>query len=273
MAVRHAAHRTRRIPAAPRRQPDRMTLHRRTALVAALALGAAATPATPARAQAGTVTGTAAYRERIALPPGAVLEVELRDAALADPVATARVDAAGQPPIRFTLRYEPAAIDPRGVYAVVARLSVGGQPRWRSAQAHRVLTGGAGSAVDILLVAGGAAAEPGAGPVALAGAPWLAREIGGRPVAGPHRAEIAFDPQGRAHGTGGCNRFTGGVTQSGASLRFGPMAQTNMACEEAAMAQEARFHEALAAVRAFRIEDGALVLLDGAGRAAMRLAR
>jgi putative lipoprotein len=248
-----------------------MTASRRAFLVAPLALTAAA-----ARAQ-GLITGTAAYRERIALPPGAVLEVELRDTSRADApatvLATARVEAAGQVPIPFALRYDPAAIDPGRIYTVAARLSVGGAVRWRSDRVHRVLTGGAGSTVEILLVAGGAAAEPDAPRAALAGAPWLAREIGGRPVDGPHRAEITFDPQGRAYGTGGCNRFTGGVTLSGASLRFGPMAQTNMACEEAAMAQEARFHEALAAVRAFRVEAGVLVLLDSAGKAAMRLAR
>jgi heat shock protein HslJ len=39
------------------------------------------------------------------------------------------------------------------------------------------------------------------------------------------------------------------------------------------MAQEARFHEALAAVRAFRVEARVLLLLDSAGMAAMRLAR
>jgi putative lipoprotein len=247
-----------------------MTTTRRILLAAPLALLAA-----PARSQ-GTITGTAAYRERIALPPGAVLAVELRDTARADApapvVASVRVEVTGQLPIPFALPYDPAAIDPSRIYAVAARLSVGDRVRWRSDRVYRVLTGGAGTHVEILLVAG-AAAEADPARESLTGAPWLAREIGGQPVDGAHRAEITVDPQGRAHGTGGCNRFTGGVTLSGASLRFGAMAQTNMACEEAAMAQEARFHAALAATRSFRIDGGTLLLLDAAGAATMRLAR
>jgi putative lipoprotein len=187
-------------------------------------------------------------------------------------VASTRIEVTGQVPIPFALPYDPAAIDPARIYTVAARLSVGGQVRWRSDRVYRVLTGGAGTHVEIQLVAGGGA-EPDPARAALQGAPWVAREIGGQPAAAAHRAEITFDPQGRAYGTGGCNRFTGGVTLSGASLRFGAMAQTNMACEEAAMAQEARFHAALAATRSYRIEDGRLLLLDEGGAPVMRLAR
>jgi putative lipoprotein len=245
----------------------RMITPRRACLLAPLALLCGATPA---RAQPGVITGTAAYRERIALPPGAVLEVDLHDISRADaPVlASTRVAAAGQVPIAFTLRYDPARIGVHGAPAVAARLSVDGTVRWRSAGMQRLPTGGAGGTLDILLVAESPPAR-----AALEGATWHVREIAGQPLAGPQRAEVTFDAQGRAYGTGGCNRFTGGVTVSGSSLRFGPMAQTNMACEDAAMAQEARFHAALAMVRAWRIEAGVLALLDEAGAVAMRLVR
>ncbi|WP_230169367.1 YbaY family lipoprotein [Roseomonas sp. CECT 9278] len=222
-----------------------------------------------ARAQDGTITGTATYRERIALPPGAVLEVELRDTSRADApaprLAGTRVEATGQVPIRFTLRFDPARIDPRGSYTLVARLSVDGQLRFRGDTAHPVLTHGAGTTAEILLV--------GAAPSSLAGAPWVVREIGGWRAPAAPRADITFDGQGRAHGSGGCNRFNAGYVLDGAALRFGPAAQTNMACEPPAMALEARFHAALATVRAWRIEGAELLLLDGAGAAAIRLAR
>jgi putative lipoprotein len=252
-----------------------MTTARRAALAATLAAlaGARAT-----LAQDGAITGTAAYRERIALPPGAVLEVDLLDTARADAsasvLASARIAATTQVPIAFTLRFDPARIDARGSYAVAARLSVGGEVRFRSDRAYPVLTRGAGTTAEILLV-GAAASEPGgaAAPGGLVGAPWAVREIGGRAVTGPVRADITFDGQGRAYGTGGCNRFTGGYMQQGAALRFEALAQTNMACEAPAMEQEARFHAALAAVRGWRMEGGSVRLQDAAGATVMRLAR
>ena len=49
----------------------------------------------------GTVSGTATYRERMALPPDAVLEVKLQDVSLADAPAvelgSARIDPRLQP--------------------------------------------------------------------------------------------------------------------------------------------------------------------------------
>ncbi|BDG74130.1 YbaY family lipoprotein [Roseomonas fluvialis] len=236
---------------------------RRTALAAALLVLAAPAGAT----QDAVVTGTAAYRERIALPPGAMLEVELRDISRADApaplIATVRVDPAGQVPIPFALRYDPARIDPRGHYAVSARLLVDGVVRWHTDSNHLLPQGGSGQGVALQLVR---AAAPGP-----AGA-WQVREIGGRAVPAAIPATITFDGTGRAHGTGGCNRFNGGYEADGPALRFGPAAQTNMACAEPAMDQEARFHAALARVRTWRADGATLLLLDEAGGVAMRLA-
>jgi heat shock protein HslJ len=156
---------------------------------------------------------------------------------------------------------------------VAARLSVDGRVRFRSDRAHPVLTRGAGTTAEILLIGAGAADRDAAAPAGLAGAPWVVQEIAGQPLAGRIRAEITFDGQGRAHGTGGCNRFNGGYALDGAALRFGPAAQTNMACEPPAMEQEARLHAALATVRAWRIEGGRLLLLDASGAAAVGLSR
>lgn len=235
---------------------------RRTALAAALLVLAAPAGAT----QDVVITGTAAYRERIALPPGAVLEVELRDIARADApaplLASTRVEPAGQVPIAFTLRVDPARIDPRARLAVSARLLVEGAVRWRTDAVHAVPANGA--PLELRLVR---AAQP--GPTGA----WQVREIDGRAVPAAISASITFDDAGRAHGTGGCNRFTGGVEADGPSLRFGPAAQTNMACAEAAMDQEARFHAALAHVRSWRVDDGRLLLADDAGAVVMRLSR
>ena len=117
-------------------------------------------------ALAGTITGTATYRERIALPPEAVLEATLEDVSRADAPAVvlgrARVEPAGQVPIPFTITYDDRAIDERMSYAVRGRIIVGDELRFTTTESHPVLTRGGGSEVTLRLqrVAGDAAAVP-----------------------------------------------------------------------------------------------------------------
>jgi putative lipoprotein len=58
------------------------------------------------------VTGTATYRERMALPPGALFEAVIEDVSRADApastLATTRIMSPGNPPIAFTITYDPA---------------------------------------------------------------------------------------------------------------------------------------------------------------------
>lgn len=77
-----------------------------------------------------TLSGTALYRERIALPADAHLTVRISDVSLMDvaaPVITETVIATEgrQVPLAFSLDYDPAHIDPRGRYAVSARITDG----------------------------------------------------------------------------------------------------------------------------------------------------
>ena len=77
-------------------------------------------------AWAGTLQGTATYRERIALPDDAVLEAELQDISRADAPAAvlgrSRLDPAGQPPFRFEIAYDDAAVQPGRRYTVRATI-------------------------------------------------------------------------------------------------------------------------------------------------------
>lgn len=102
---------------------------------------------------------------------------------------------------------------------------------------------------------------------------WRVEAIGSSTLPAALRADITFTAEGRVHGTGGCNRFMGGYTLEGATLRFGPIAGTRMACEAPAMEQETRFHDALATVRGWRMDGPSLLLTDGAGAAVLRLIR
>ena len=125
-----------------------------------LFLGIAAAGATGA-----TVKGVATYRERIAMPPGAVFEATLEDIsradAPADVVSTVRQEDAGNPPYRFELAFDPARIVPSRRYAVRARITLEGRLVFTSDQVHPVLTNGNPATVEIVMkrVAGGAGRE------------------------------------------------------------------------------------------------------------------
>jgi uncharacterized lipoprotein YbaY len=79
-------------------------LSQRGFMLAAMAFFLAATGS---EAVSQVITGTALYRERIALPPGAVFEATLEDISRADAPAEilgrARLEPAGQPPFRFEI--------------------------------------------------------------------------------------------------------------------------------------------------------------------------
>lgn len=75
-----------------------------------------------------TVTGSIAYRERIALPPTAQVEIRLDDVSLADApsrtIAQQSFTADGrQVPFAFRLTVDQRRLDPRHSYAVSARIS------------------------------------------------------------------------------------------------------------------------------------------------------
>jgi uncharacterized lipoprotein YbaY/heat shock protein HslJ len=93
-------------------------------------------------AWAGEISGTVTYRERIALPADAVLEVSVVDIARQDApanvFASVRIENPGQVPVAFRITYDPATIDPRAVYAVRASIAVAGKLWFTTTETVRV---------------------------------------------------------------------------------------------------------------------------------------
>lgn len=106
----------------------------------------------------GVLTGTVTYRQRIALPPNAVVEVKLSDVSRMDvaaiDVATQTIVTKGeQVPIAYELKYDPAKIDPRMTYAVSARITVDGKLAWINDTRYSVLTRDApATGVEIVVI-------------------------------------------------------------------------------------------------------------------------
>lgn len=77
-----------------------------------------------------SVTGSITYRERMALPPTAQVEIQLADVSLMDApsktIAQQSFTADGrQVPFAFSLTVDQRKLDPRGRYSVSARISDG----------------------------------------------------------------------------------------------------------------------------------------------------
>ncbi len=102
------------------------------------------------------VRGTVTYRERIALPPQALIEVTLEDIARADAPATVigrqQIVANGrQAPFPFTISYDPAAINLAGRYVVRATITVDGVLRYTTTRLYPVITGDHPNVVEIVV--------------------------------------------------------------------------------------------------------------------------
>lgn len=230
-------------------------------------------PAARAVAEARTLSGKVVYRERMLLPPGAVVEVKLLDVSLADApaktISETRITDAKTSPIPYTLRYDSAQIEPRHTYALHARIQEGDRLLFISTTRHTVFAGGKDDG-DIQVE--NVARQPPPSSSSPAGR-WLAEDIRGRGVIDNLQSVLEITVDGVVTGSGGCNRMRGQATISGASLTFGAMAGTRMACPPAVMDQESKFLSALEAVRSFRVDrqQHKLFLLDAAGQTVMRL--
>lgn len=252
------------------------------AALCALLLGACSTPEADAGgARTAVLEGKATYRERMALPPGAVFEASIQDVAIADApaklLATTRFAPEGQVPIAFRIEYDPATLDPRARYALSARITVDGRLRWITDQHYPAFVDGRPQPDMLLLTAVEPAPTATPGPPPLAGTYWKATQLldAAVPPAGgergpPREAHLRFAAaEGRVSGTGGCNMLGGDYTARGDALEFGQLISTMMACVEG-MDGDQRLAETLKATKRWRIDGRQLELLDAAGKAVAR---
>ncbi len=102
------------------------------------------------------VTGAVTYRERIALPAGAIVEVKLLDISKQDAPAViigeqVIATTGQQVPFSFEIKYDSTTIDPRYTYAVRATITVDGKLWFTSDTTYPVITRGNPSTVEMVL--------------------------------------------------------------------------------------------------------------------------
>jgi len=109
------------------------------------------------------VTGTLTYLVRMALPAQAVVQVQLLDLTRGETAAAPGALVAEEKfplgqrsvPVTFSLKLDPAKIDPKHTYGVSARISLLGEAKFASREPVQVLTQGNPTKVDLVLLPAG----------------------------------------------------------------------------------------------------------------------
>jgi putative lipoprotein len=226
-----------------------------------------------AQAETATVEVTVGYRERIALPPDAQLEVELLDVSRADAkatrIASQRFAVTGVP-MTVALSFDPALARDGTRFALAAVIWSGDRQVFALVQPQMLPEGpGAGPVEVTLAMVPEPAAEAGSAfPVQ--GIAWRVTEVMGAPWDGDDPATLAIDDTMQFSIFGGCNRYVGQVRIAGREIAFPPdFAGTLMACPDAVEAQERAFLDALRRVTQHVRYGAGLVLMDAGGTALM----
>lgn len=251
-----------------------MRVMRRAVLLTGMALGLVAGPAAGGFAD---LAGTAGYDERTALPPRAVIEVQLlelgeEEGATPLPIATVMVRVLGAQPYPFRLTYDEEMVRREGDYALAARIVLDGETVFRSEQALPVFTGlGAGPAeIRMTRPPPEFALQPD-----LEHTGWVVAELADDAPATAAQGEVAFGEDNAASGTGGCNAFEASYRlEPPHTLSFGELEATLRGCSPGIAQQERLIFRALRETRRYEItEPGDLVLYDADGEMLMRLDR
>ncbi len=224
----------------------------------------------PVLAQPLSLSGTVTYYERLALPAGSQLRLQL--VSLADnrqiAAATSEIVDRASPPIAFTMNLRSTAATTSGPVGLLAEIRTGGQLFFRSAAPVPVDFSSPNGISILVSRAAAPRPEPSEPPVPephLLDTSWTVTSIGGRPVAGPRPVTLTIDLDRRIGGNAGCNSYAAEAMIEDKSISFSAAAATRMACPPEIMDQESAYFAALAAVRSYERDGTSLRLLDAAG--------
>jgi putative lipoprotein len=235
--------------------------------IAAVAL---AISTTAALAETRTVDVTVTYRERIALPPDAELELEIADISRADAPSVTLVYSRmsiQRVPMTVTLGTEEDQLDERFTYSVRGRIYSGDTVIFRSDTVTPVFTRDAPDEVTLVLIQG----EQPQASNPIAGINWMMFETGGRMFVGDDAPTLVFDTDGSFALYGGCNRFVGKATIGDGTIEFPEaFAGTRMACVPAREGLERSVLNAISNTTGYVRSGDLLTFINEAGVSVLR---
>ncbi|MBN9241509.1 MAG: YbaY family lipoprotein [Mesorhizobium sp.] len=238
-----------------------------------LVVGMMAAPVASVAAEQ-VLKGEVTYRERMALPAGALVTVQLADVSLADApaavVAEQKITPTGQVPVPFELKFKSSAVLEKHSYALQARITVNNELMFINDERHQVDP--ATSEPQTIVVKMVRQQAEGGDAAAIMDRTWALTFIDGIGGIEGSKATFRLQKDGRVVGQAPCNRYFATAGTKGMTMTIGKPGATMMACEQKLMAQERAFFDAFGKVAGFKLENGALVLTAQDGRALLRFA-
>ncbi|MEP7240709.1 MAG: META domain-containing protein [Devosia sp.] len=237
---------------------------------------------TPAEAAKVTLAGEVTYRERIALPPGATLALQLIDTTLPD--LPPRVDVSapigpGQVPLSFSFALDEAIILPGHAYGLAAQILDGNLVLFRTATPLVVSPLADSGPLEVLVsppapttIASSSAEAPLQAP-ALLGIAWTATLVGEIQIASRNAPSLTIGSDDRAGGSGGCNAWFAEARIAGDTIGFSSIASTKRACSDTRNAAETAYFAALSAAATWTMSGDTLRLFGTDGRTLVEFAR
>ncbi|TPK61800.1 META domain-containing protein [Mesorhizobium sp. B2-4-15] len=216
------------------------------------------------------VRGEVVYRERIALPPSAVLSVQLADVSLADApariIGEQKIKPAGQVPISFEIKFDPSVIRSQMTYALQARITVDGRLMFISDVRHQLdpLTD-APQTIMLKMVA--PSGEPAA---SVFDQLWVVDYVDGVGAITAPQVTFKVSEAGKAGGSGPCNNYFATAKVDGQAIAISGIGSTYKACAPEVMAEEKALFDALAKAASYRVDAGKLAIADKDGREILR---
>lgn len=240
----------------------------------------------PALAAKVTLSGQVTYRERIALPDTATLEIQLLDQTL--PSLPPRLDVRapigpGQVPLSFSLGFEDSMILPSHSYALVATIAVPEGVMFRNVEPYALNP--LAPAQPVLITVNrfatdskdaSASSEPAPADnvtPAIFDATWTAVSIKGAAVLPRNHPTLSIGADLRAGGSTGCNSWFAQAELHGDALHLGQIGATLIACPEPVTQQEQAFTQALSQSARWQVSGDTLTLFGIDGTALLTFTR
>lgn len=226
-----------------------------------------------------SVSGTVVYRERMALPPDAAIEVKLQDVSgsngMPNTIAETVFGSGGkQVPIPFQLAYNTSDINPAHKYQVQANIRVNGKLLFTGVIPYLVITQGNSSQVALLLERAPEKSAQAPGRKLLY-TNWKLVQVNGKAavVVEGGEAHLFLEKKEMFTGSTGCNQITGSYIASEGALQFTPGGMTMKMCVQPLMEQEQALVAAMKATTNYKIDGDALELLNGTQALAQFIAK